>query len=227
MRDLKDNVAPPDSKRIKLVGANGHGSVQNELKSSSVSRTPSPQIFSKGNVSANGKDCIKPATSTVARTPTDSFSTGLTTDTHTAQSATKHSIAIESVGKIGLATGTQSAFTPTSTQSTSSTKNTSHIGQTDSMTNAESAFTPPRTPGNGATLTTCASVSSNGTRIAAMLDSTNNGGLTHSSGNGESIEVNDALELLTGPICQWANCARYVYMTLYYTVTTMCAHTFV
>ena len=214
---MNEDVAagPPDSKRIKLgggsTGANGHDGVRSELlKSNSVSRTPSPQIFSKDNVGVNGKDYVKPATSTVARTPAPSFSTGLTTDTHTAQPAARHSVATESVRKISLATGTQSAFTPTSTRSTISTENTGHIGQTDLTINAQSAFTPPRTPGSGATLGTSASVSSNGTRMAAVLDSTNNGGFTHSSGNGESIEVDDALELLTGPVCQWANCARYV-----------------
>jgi hypothetical protein len=65
------------------------------------------------------------------------------------------------------------------------------------------------------TLGTCAPVSSNGARIAATLDWTSNGGFTHSSGNGGSIEVGDALELLTGPICQWANCARYVHVHCY------------
>ena len=228
-RDLNDNAAagPPDSKRIKLgggsAGANGHDGVRSELlKSSSVSRTPSPQIFSKDNVSVNGKDYVKPATSIVARTPAASFSMGLTTDTHTAQPTARHSIAIESLGKISLATSTQSAFTPTSTRSTTSTENTGHIGQTGLTINAQSAFTPPRTPGSGATLGTCASVSSNGTRIAAILDSTNNGGFTHSGGNGESIEVDDALELLTGPVCQWANCARYVRIHVLYCRYCVC-----
>ena len=230
---MSEDVAagPPDSKRIKLgggsTGANGHDGVRSELlKSNSVSRTPSPQIFSKDNVSVNGKDYVKPATSTIARTPTTSFATGLTTDTHTAQPAARHSIATESVGKISLATGTQSAFTPTSTRSTTFTENTGHIGQTDLTINAQSAFTPPRTSGSGATLGTSVSVSSNGTRMAAVLDSTNNGGFTHSGGNGESIEVDDALELLTGPVCQWANCARYVHVrihVLYIIIVAVCA----
>ena len=209
---LNDDISLPEAKRIKIGSrSNGHDSIRNEL---SISRTPSPQVFSKEKVNVNGQDYVKPAT-TIAKTCT-SFSTGLTslmTSTNTMQSASKHSIATQSSGQTGLTTNTQSVFTPTSTQATTSTKNTlaaGHTGQTGLMTSARSAFTPPCAPGNisqNSTLSNNASVLSSGTKIAAALDLTNNGGFTRSSG--ESIEVDDALELLTGPACQWANCTRY------------------
>ena len=217
---MNDDVAPPDSKRIKIGSStNGYDGVRNEVMSTSVSRTPSPQVFSKEKVNINGQDYVKPATTIAARTSTSSSTglTSLTTNTSTVQPTTRHSIAAESVGQTGLTTSTQSAFTPASVQTTAATKNTlavGHTGQTSLTTSTLSAFTPPSTPGNISTLSNSASVLSNGTRIAATLDSTNNGGFTHNS-NGESIEVDDALELLTGPACQWANCTRCAIATVY------------
>ena len=214
-RDLNDDVAPPDSKRIKIGSStNGHDGIRNEVMSSSVSRTPSPQVFSKEKVNINGQDYVKPVTTIAARTSTSSTTglTSLTTNTNTAQPTTRHSIATESMGQTSLTTSTQSAFTPAGVQTTAATKNTltvGHTGQTSLTTSTLSAFTPPSTPGSGLMLSNNTSMLSNGTRIAATLDSTNNGGFTHSS-NGESIEVDDALELLTGPVCQWANCTRYI-----------------
>ena len=199
-----NDVSLPESKRIKL---DGHDGVRNELLPC-VSRTPSPQIFSKEKVNMNGQEYVRPA-STIART-CGSFSTGLTSLT---TSTVRHSAAAQSTGQTDLMTSNQSAFTPASLRGTTSTENTPpvrHTGLAGLTTSTRSAFTPASTctTSNNSTLSNSASVLSNGTRIEAALDLTNDRGFTRS--NEESIEVDDALELLTGPSCQWANCTRYM-----------------
>ena len=219
--DMSNDTFVPAAKHIK-IGTNGRDSVRN----ASVSRTPSPQVFSRDKVRVNGQGYVRPVT-TPGKT-CGSFSTGstsLTTSTSTMQPA-RHPIA---TGVTSLTASNLSAFTPASVQDRISTGNTPAVGHsgrtglatsiTGLTTSTRSAFTPPSAGGNVSALCNSTSVLSNGTRIAASLNFTNSSGFTLSSE--ESVKVDDVLELLSGPICQWGNCTRYQHANTVYRVFFM------
>ena len=183
----------PVSKRIKLSSTD---SIQSNL-----SRTPSPQVFSKERVELNGLDSAKLAESGLAGSPAS-----LTTGTQ----PVRHTIGTQSTGQTGLTTSTQSVLTPAGVP-----------GTTSQQTNVATSLCTDNVP-----------VLSNGTRITltkqaetkdhSLDDLTNNRDTTHKGDSVQNIAGNDGhiTVELSGPLCQWGDCARYYSMVFMYTCGT-------
>lgn len=217
--------AIPESKRIRLTNdSNGHDVIGNKL---TISRTPSPQVFSKEKVKVNGNgnsgDKVKlihttSASSSIA-TSTSVMPLGLMNSTTlTGQTGLTSSTCL--TGQTGLTSSTLTG----PTRLTSSTL----TGKTCLTTSTKSAFTPASVlPGNVLPPTRITSsapaVLSNGTRMTLTdiadisthhLDVTGDKWSTYKVGVVQNVasihnKYEDTLEA-TGPFCMWRGCTRYL-----------------